>query len=54
MHPAAFYYGKILNATHFQGDDPLAWTYPYFPHTDTTIGMNSDCVQVRRDILNNN
>ena len=76
MHPAAFYYGKILNATHFEGDDPqavrasppallpdfatwlaqkisgvftsllLQWTYPYFPHTDTTVGMNSDCVQL--------
>ena len=24
----------------------MQWTYPYFPHTDTTVGMNSDCVQL--------
>ena len=27
------------------GDDPGAWTLPYFPHTDTTQGNSADCVQ---------
>ena len=78
MHPAAFYYGTMGNFTHWEGDDPQAWSLPYahppphfseppvvfrnsseqhdieisffcfryFPHTDTTVGMSSDCVQL--------
>ena len=54
MHPAPFFYkhnpdqksGTMGNFTHWEGDDPQAWSLPYFPHTDTTQGMDSDCVQV--------
>ena len=29
MHPAAFYYGTMGNFTHWEGDDPQAWSLPY-------------------------
>ena len=28
MHPAAFYYGTMGNFTHWEGDDPQAWSLP--------------------------
>eukprot|EP01051_Picozoa_sp_SAG22_P002874 SAG22_NODE_133_length_18379_cov_34.571937_7_plen_130_part_00 len=48
MHPAPMFWppqGNVSNFSHTQGDDSLAWTLPYFPHTDTIVGNNSDCVQ---------
>ena len=45
MHPPQLYYGKMANYSHTQGDDPTAWSLPYFPKTDTTEGDQADCVQ---------
>eukprot|EP01050_Picozoa_sp_SAG11_P002428 SAG11_NODE_123_length_15805_cov_15.133261_9_plen_200_part_00 len=48
MHPAPMFWppaGNVSNFSHTQGDDPKAWSLPYFPHTDTIVGNASDCVQ---------
>lgn len=45
MHPPELYYGQMSNFSHTQGDDPAAWSLPYFPQSDTTTGDEADCVQ---------
>ena len=37
--------GATCNTTHAQGDDPNAWSLPYYPPTDTVEGMDADCIQ---------
>eukprot|EP01049_Picozoa_sp_SAG25_P017505 SAG25_NODE_4560_length_790_cov_0.767004_1_plen_236_part_00 len=48
MHPAPMWWppvGNVSNFTHLEGDDPKAWSLPYFPKVDTIVGNDSSCVQ---------
>lgn len=38
---------SLLMTSSLPGDDPTAWSLPYFPKTDSIYGNKSDCVQVR-------